>query len=577
MIANPYKILGPSIQPMLGRGALVRQIERHLLKPSPDHVSVVGPKHYGKSVLLRHLAGTYLLGPTGYRVLPPDEPAELAGTDRWGRSDYLATVYIDLQHDTPGSDGAFRRRFAEEIKATFQPDLWGLSDHPALWDSLEMFELPEYLDLENETSHESLDLVFTELEDRGARMLVVLDGLDYALFGTGLTRNLWDQLRSLAQKTSLRFVTGSRRPLRKLCKTEESRTSDFWEVFYDTPIRVAALDDSDWDAFLQPLLDAGCALDESARKEIANWTGGVPLLVCALLQKLWEQYRATPRLSKPEIDRAAGAVLGERRELLAELWDDCDVELRADLGALAAADIPVGDLSDGRRRALESRGFGRISKNRLRSSCRMMQHYAEERAPALADLTRLFGSSPDFEAHIRSLLELRLAQVARPGVDRDLRESVRNAVRDIEPDPKHALVWIRSIADRALALIWDAELPRSRTLPPKWLDEWRHAGVKSLPEDGGKLPYGSGLQCGVLRLITGTDRVRRQSRYVTKTTSLLVDHLQSVGSFGQHRENFPETNVSIGFAAASVLAAISLVENLTADLHREGGTSRDTT
>ena len=562
---------------MLGRGSLVRQIERHLLKPSPDHVSVVGPKHYGKSVLLRHLAGTYLLGPTGYRVLPPDEPAELAGTDRWGRSDYLATVYIDLQHDTPGSDGAFRRRFAEEIKATFQPDLWGLSDHPALWDSLEMFELPEYLDLENETSHESLDLVFTELEDRGARMLVVLDGLDYALFGTGLTRNLWDQLRSLAQKTSLRFVTGSRRPLRKLCKTEESRTSDFWEVFYDTPIRVAALDDSDWDAFLQPLLDAGCALDESARKEIANWTGGVPLLVCALLQKLWEQYRATPRLSKPEIDRAAGAVLGERRELLAELWDDCDVELRADLGALAAADIPVGDLSDGRRRALESRGFGRISKNRLRSSCRMMQHYAEERAPALADLTRLFGSSPDFEAHIRSLLELRLAQVARPGVDRDLRESVRNAVRDIEPDPKHALVWIRSIADRALALIWDAELPRSRTLPPKWLDEWRHAGVKSLPEDGGKLPYGSGLQCGVLRLITGTDRVRRQSRYVTKTTSLLVDHLQSVGSFGQHRENFPETNVSIGFAAASVLAAISLVENLTADLHREGGTSRDTT
>ena len=577
MIANPYKILGPSIQPMLGRGSLVRQIERHLLKPSPDHVSVVGPKHYGKSVLLRHLAGTYLLGPTGYRVLPPDEPAELAGTDRWGRGDYLATVYIDLQHDTPGSDGAFRRRFAEEIKATFQPDLWGLSDHPALWDSLEMFELPEYLDLENETSHESLDLVFTELEDRGARMLVVLDGLDYALFGTGLTRNLWDQLRSLAQKTSLRFVTGSRRPLRKLCKTEESRTSDFWEVFYDTPIRVAALDDSDWDAFLQPLLDAGCALDESARKEIANWTGGVPLLVCALLQKLWEQYRATPRLSKPEIDRAAGAVLGERREPLAELWDDCDVELRADLGALAAADIPVGDLSDGRRRALESRGFGRISKNRLRSSCRMMQHYAEERAPALADLTRLFGSSPDFEAHIRSLLELRLAQVARPSVDRDLRESVRNAVRDIEPDPKHALVWIRSIADRALALIWDAELPRSRTLPPKWLDEWRHAGVKSLPEDGGKLPYGSGLQCGVLRLITGTDRVRRQSRYVTKTTSLLVDHLQSVGSFGQHRENFPETNVSIGFAAASVLAAISLVENLTADLHREGGTSRDTT
>ena len=89
-------------------------------------------------------------------------------------------------------------------------------------------------------------------------------------------------------------------------------------------------------------------------------------------------------------------------------------------------------------------------------------------------------------------------------------------------------------------------------------------------------PYGSGPQCGVLRLITGTDRVRRQSWYVTKTTSLLVDHLQSVGSFGQHRENFPETNVSIGFAPASVLAAISLIESLTADLQREEGSGRDT-
>ena len=62
-------------------------------------------------------------------------------------------------------------------------------------------------------------------------------------------------------------------------------------VFYDTPIRVTILDDSDWGPFLQPLLDAGCTLDESARKEIANWTGGVPLLICALLQELWEKHR----------------------------------------------------------------------------------------------------------------------------------------------------------------------------------------------------------------------------------------------------------------------------------------------
>ena len=536
---NPYQVLGVNVPSMLGRAALVRRIEGHLLKPSPDHVSVVGPAHYGKSVLLRCLADKH----------------------REGSSKYLTTVHIDLRRDTPTSDGAFKRRLAEEIKAALQPH---------------RLDLSELLAFEDAGVHELLGLVFDDLEASGARILVVLDGFDYALAGAGLTRNLWDQLRSLAQKTSLGFVTGSRRALRELCRTEESRTSDFWEIFYDTPIRVAALDDADWAPFIEPLLAAGCTLDEPARKEIVNWTGGVPLLVCALLQRLWERSGETSLLSKPDIDQAAATVLDDRHELLAELWDDCDVELRADLGSLAVGEIPLADLSHSRRRALESRGFGRTSRNRLRGSCRLMQRYAEAQAPALADLNRLFGTASGFETHIRSLLELRLTRVTGPEADGDLRKYVGQAIRDVEPDPKLALTWIRSIADRALDLIWRAELP-DRKISRDWLDEWRRAGVNNMPDDDGKLPHGSGRQCGVLRLITGTEHLPRQSRYVTKTTSLLVDHLQSVGSFGQHLKEYPEARIPIGFAAASILAAISLVENLTADLHREDGSGRDKT
>ena len=532
MTENPYRTFGPSIPPMLGRASLVRQIERHLLKPSPDHVSVVGPAHYGKSVLLRHLADTH----------------------RRESEAFLTTVHVDLRHQTPKSDAAFKRRFAEEIKAALR------AERP---------QIAEYLELEEEAIHESLDLVFTDLDGEGKRLLVVLDGFDKVLRDGELTRNLWDRLRSLAQKPSLRLVTGSRRPLRELCRTEESRTSDFWEIFYDTPIRIGALDDSDWEPFLQPLLDTGGVVDEPARKEIVNWTGGVPWLVCALLRRLWEQGPETVRLSKPEIDQAAEAVLEEQRELLAELWEDCDVELRADLGALASRDIPLTELSNSRHRELESRGFGRVSKNRLRGSCRLMQRYAARQAPALSRLKHLFGTAPGFETHIRSLLELRLAQVAGLEADRDLCGLVRNAVRDIEPEPAHALIWVRSIADRALALVWKAEgLPRDRTLPP----HWRNAGVKGLPDNEDKLPGDSGPQCSVLRQITGTGQIRRKSRCVTKTTCLLIDHLQSVGSFAQHREDFPETEVSIGFAAVSVLVAISLIESLTADLRRQEGT-----
>ncbi len=516
---------------MLGRAALVQRIEDHLSKPTPDHVSVVGPKHYGKSVLLRHLADVYRAGSDGY----------------------LTTVHIDLRHDTPGSDGAFKRRLAAEVKTALRP---------------ERTQLSEYIDPDDAAVHESLDLVFEELAGEGARILVVLDGFDYALAGTGLTRNLWDQLRSLAQRTSLRFVTGSRRPLRELCRTEESRTSDFWEIFYDMPVRVTALDDSDWDPFLQPLLDAGCTFDEPARKEIVNWTGGVPLLVCALLQELWEKHRGAA-LSKPEIDHTAEEVLIGRREILADLWDDCDVELRADLGTLARADIP---LSNDRLRAIEDRGFGRESKNRLRGSCRLIQRYAKEQAPALADLTRLLGTPADFETHVQTFLELRLKQVATPSGDQSLHDFVSRAIEDIGRNPELAINGIRGIAERALALIWEAELPPNKTLPKEWIDEWRRRGERNLPEDRGKLPSRSGKQCRVLRLITDSDlSTSRQSKYVTRTTYLLVDHLKSVGDFGQHRRDYPETTITVGFAATVVLAAISLIESLMSDLQRDGG------
>ncbi len=442
-------------------------------------------------------------------------------------------------------------RFADEIKTTLQ------SARP---------ELDELIDVDDENIHEMLGLVFEDIEKHGTRILVVLDGFDYALAGTGLTRNLWDQLRVLAQIPSLRLVTGSRRPLRELCRTEESRTSDFWEIFYDTPLRVTALKDADVTEFLRPLRESGCEFDGPALKEISNWTGGVPLLLCALLQWLWTEHRGA-RLAKSEIDRAADKLLAERRQLLDALWDDCNGELRADLGVLGDQDIWLTDLSDRRRRAVEERGFGRVSGSRLRSSCRLMQRYARAQAPAIADLTRLLGTSVGFATHVRSLLDLRLAQVSVDGADEDLRAFVMNAIRDLSPVPGRALVWIRSIANRALKLVWEAELPPDRTLPVEWCDDWDGVGV-NYPVAHGKLPRSPGAQCNILRLATGTERTARCTKYVTKTTCLLIDYLQSVGDFGQHRDDFPDVTVNVGFATAAVLAAISLTECLTADLLR---------
>ena len=532
MTTNPYQVLGSSIPPMLGRAELLRRIEQHLLKPQPEHVSVVGPKHYGKSVLLRHLAGIHRTEPAGF----------------------LTTAYIDLRNDTPDSDRSFMTRLAKDLKAALDPVRPDLS---------------EYIDLEDEAIYEVLDDILGDIKESGARILAVLDRFD-VIARTEFTSTLLSQIRALAQIGSLILVAGSRRPLSDLGRTEESRTSDLWGIFHDSPVRVTALDDADWLDFLRPLEDAGCKVEESARKEVANWTGGVPVLVCALLRSVWDECRET-RVAKPEIDRAAEMMLEGRSQLLPDLWDDADVETRGDLSKLSKGVIPRAELSDSRRRTLEDRGFGRMSGSHFRGTCGLMKCYAKAQAPAVENMARLFGTVAGFENNIRSMLELRLKQVGQ-NADPVLHDYVRRAVTEIDT-PELAINGIRGIVERGLSLIWQAELPSDETLPEEWLDEWKHAGLMNLPEDRGRLPRGSGRKCSVLRLITGTDSTRRLSRYVTKTTYLLVDHLQSVGHLGQHRSDSPEAKVTMGFAAGVVLSAISLVESLTADLSRTEDTA----
>lgn len=527
MTASPYKVWGPSISPMMGRTSLVRRIEDNWLNMEvPRHVSVVGPAYYGKSVLLRYVAEAH----------------------RMRSACYLTTAYIDLRDGTPDSDDSFKRRLADEVKtALHQVHL----------------RSAEWIDIEDENVHELLNLVFEELDGKSKRLLVVLDGFDSVLERAGLTPTLWSQLREIASRTSLRLLTGSRQPLRELCRTGESRASPFWNIFHYEPVRVHALDETDWPAFLKPLRDTGCDLEETARKAIINWTGGVPVLVCALLDILWTEHQGE-RVSKQVIDHAAERLLRDPSGLLGPLWDDCDHEVRSDLDALSKDGIPLTRSVD-RRRSVVDRGFGRVSRDRIRGSCLLMQRYAEEQAPAMTDLNRVFGSRHGFDRHIRSLLELRLKQVKTAGMDEDLCRFVGNAVQHIASRPQDALTWVRSIAERALDLVWAAELPPDRTLPAEWTREWDEKGGGYR----GMLPRSRGQQCNVLRLATSTERTTRCTRHITKTTFLLLDHLQSVGNFGAHLSDYPKVKVTIGFAASVVLSAISLVECLTSDLSRK--------
>src|SRR5262245_53445438 len=97
MSGEPYQVLGVGIPTMLGRRKIMAEILGRLTKPTPDHVQVVGPRHYGKSVILHHLA------------------TSATGS---AKPHFDACIYWDLRHRTPASDKEFTQAFVQRLRET---------------------------------------------------------------------------------------------------------------------------------------------------------------------------------------------------------------------------------------------------------------------------------------------------------------------------------------------------------------------------------------------------------------------------------------------------------------------------
>lgn len=518
MNGNPYQVLGTTIPPMLGRGRLFDVLLRQLTKASPDHVSVVGPCHYGKSVVLQHLATHFLPG----------------------QGDYVTGSYWDLRHNTPNSDSTFLKGFASVLAGALKA-----RDH----------ELADFVNVDGVTVRDDVALILNELAKSKKRILLVMDGFDHVLDNTSISRNTWDTLRSFAQVTSLRLVTGSRLKLRELCKTEESVTSDFWEVFNPNPLRVGRFEDHDWDGFLEPFKARQIQFDSSAQKEIVNWTGGIPVLAAALMHLAFESAQDGSTLAKLDIDGFAATIAEERRDLIADLWDDCSREIREDLADLQnRRELPLLEVNDDRRREMDLRGFAKVVGNTLKTASTLVGNFAQQQSSGLESLRRLFGDSDRFSKNARSMVELRLSQVR--AIDTILFNTVSEAIRQIS-NPPVCIGLARIIANRAFELIWKKELPDGE-ISLSWAGD-----LRDFARDR-RIPAG-GRACRLLQLATGTDDLPRLTEHVTKRTYALLNFIQSVGDHGQHSK---DGEITWSYATAFCLAAVELCESLAGDFLR---------
>jgi len=502
----------------------MQRLWNDLTKPSPSHLSIVGPRYSGKSVILSALA------------------SRMEGAD----SPYRCVVLWDLGHLTPTSDADFLKSLCAELSVKLAKTNDECSKHLSKADPGD-----EYGALRD---------VMEMLNEEGVKILMLWDGFDKPLSSGLLTRNLWDQLRELASSPSLRLVTASRRPLPDLIRSSEEAGSDFWNVFDQNHVRVGAFSEDDCSEILSALPEL--ALNSGAATEIGNWSAGYPPLFLSILNELLELPPAA-KVDNGAVNDAAQRALGAGTltGVLDQLWADCPATTKDLYTHLVEnGEVLASEVSNQDKLNLSEKSLVRSIGNKVTKSCRLLESHIASLNGDSGSVVRLFTTREAYEENLRGVLQLRLDQMK--SLDKTLRRFIERSIEDIPGHPEVCLQSIRGIVDRALGLVWAAELGPTPTIPSEWLTDWQYHEKGSVQKWTTDLPKG-GDQIRLLQLLTGTENCSSRAKHVSRNVYVLANAAHGFGNFGQHLEG---AKVPVGVAVSAVMTCLELAACLEREL-----------
>jgi len=211
--ANPYISRGPlrALNMFYGREHDLHEIAAFL--NGNQSIALVGPRKIGKTSLLFHLM-------------------RLETRETFGLGDNTVIAYLDCEMLGESSVEEIFGQFATEIAAVLVD--MGLPPEPAL-DTV--IAAPKRLAFES---------AIRRLNQRGLRIVLVLDEFERISTNTALDLNFFNALRSAAGRYQLMFITASASPLIDLTYSGRSReilSSPFFNIF--APMFLGLLDEED--------------------------------------------------------------------------------------------------------------------------------------------------------------------------------------------------------------------------------------------------------------------------------------------------------------------------------------------
>jgi len=244
--SNPYISRGPlrSAEMFYGRDNELWEIASFLT--GNQSISLVGPRKIGKTSLLFHM-----LRPETREVL------------NLGPENVL--VYLDCEMIGQSSTEQIFEQFSSEIAATLADS--DLMPEPALDAAIAK---PTRL---------SFEAALRKLNQRGLRIILILDEFERLSTNTALDLNFFNALRSAAGRYQLAFITASARPLIELTysgRSQEILSSPFFNIF--APMFLGLLSEKDARQLIcEPAERVGLPFSAGVENQLYELAGGHPL------------------------------------------------------------------------------------------------------------------------------------------------------------------------------------------------------------------------------------------------------------------------------------------------------------
>ncbi len=243
---NPYIFRGPVRDPAMFFGRTHELNEIAAFLRGNQSISIVGPRKIGKTSLLFHL-------------LRPDTMAAI------GLGPEALLVYLDCEVLGAGDHAEILGQFAAEIAAAL--DGRGLPAEPALD---KVMDAPSRL---------SFEAAVRRLNQRGLRVVLILDEFERLSANPNLDVNFFNALRSAAGRYHLAFVVASAQPLIQLTysgRSQEILSSPFFNIFASLFLGLLPTDEAR-QLIAEPARRAGQPFSQDSQDFIHGLVGGYPL------------------------------------------------------------------------------------------------------------------------------------------------------------------------------------------------------------------------------------------------------------------------------------------------------------